>query len=169
MASEAGASIGEELIDIPVATLVEDALSRVPKRDNVDIAYEDAIETRTVRLAPRGLARAISCLVENGVAASATDARVILRVSATEEAVQFAVEDAGPGIPPDLLDRVKDPFFTTKPTGKGLGLGLFFAETVISEMGGRLEIFNGGGGGGACALATVPHLLNPSKWKEISP
>jgi len=161
MASEAGTSIGEELLDVPVARVVEDALSRIPKQEIVDVTYETGTDVMTMHLAPRGFARAISCLIENGIAASGPDSRVTLKVRTNDESLQFAIEDSGPGIPDDLLDRVKDPFFTTKSTGKGLGLGLFFAETVISELGGRLEIYNGGDDGGACALATIPRLLAP--------
>jgi signal transduction histidine kinase len=69
--------------------------------------------------------------------------------------VQFAVADSGIGIPPDLLDRVADPFFTTKAVGKGSGLGLSMVAGFAMQMGGGLEIQSGGEG-------TVVSMLLPA-------
>ncbi|MBI4948757.1 MAG: PAS domain S-box protein [Deltaproteobacteria bacterium] len=59
------------------------------------------------------------------------------------------VRDTGPGIRDDVRDRIFDPFFTTKEKGGGLniGLGLSIARSVVIEHGGRIEAFNGEGGG----------------------
>lgn len=50
------------------------------------------------------------------------------------------VADTGVGIPADILDRICDPFFTTKPPGKGTGLGLASVKAMVEEDGGRLEV-----------------------------
>lgn len=50
------------------------------------------------------------------------------------------VKDTGPGIPKELLDRIFDPFFTTKPVGVGTGLGLSICHTIVSTLGGALEV-----------------------------
>ncbi|MFQ5656433.1 MAG: PAS domain-containing protein [Candidatus Methylomirabilales bacterium] len=54
--------------------------------------------------------------------------------------VQIEIEDSGGGIAADLLPRVFEPFFSTKPPGKGAGLGLYIAEGIVSAHGGRIEI-----------------------------
>lgn len=54
--------------------------------------------------------------------------------------VALAVSDTGPGIPEGLIHRVADPFFTTKPVGKGSGLGLSMVMGLSSRLGGGLEI-----------------------------
>ncbi len=54
--------------------------------------------------------------------------------------LQVDVEDTGRGIPADLLPRVFEPFFSTKPPGKGAGLGLYIAEGIVNAHGGRIEI-----------------------------
>jgi signal transduction histidine kinase len=59
--------------------------------------------------------------------------------SATNGSIRIEIEDTGSGIPPDLLKRIYEPFFTTKPVGKGTGLGLFIAHQIVSEMGGTIE------------------------------
>jgi len=50
------------------------------------------------------------------------------------------VEDTGPGIPPELLDKVFDPFFTTKEKGKGTGLGLAMVRAIVQQHDGVLQV-----------------------------
>jgi len=53
-------------------------------------------------------------------------------------ALRFAVEDQGTGIAEADLERLGEPFFTTKPTGTGMGLGVFLARSVAERLGGGL-------------------------------
>ena len=53
---------------------------------------------------------------------------------------QVSVTDTGRGIPPEILDRVSEPFFTTKPLGEGTGLGLSQVQAFVAQSGGVLEI-----------------------------
>lgn len=54
--------------------------------------------------------------------------------------VVVTVKDTGPGIPPEILDKVMEPFFTTKPVGRGTGLGLSLCFKIVEDHGGVLEI-----------------------------
>jgi len=54
--------------------------------------------------------------------------------------VVIDVEDSGPGLAPDLRERVFEPFFTTKPLGEGTGLGLSIAQEIVEVHGGSLEV-----------------------------
>lgn len=62
------------------------------------------------------------------------------------------VEDSGPGIPPEVLDRARDPFFTTKPEG-GTGLGLSLVERVAQAHRGRLDLATKAGEGTRATIA----------------
>jgi len=62
--------------------------------------------------------------------------RIESRVS--DHMVELAVEDSGPGIPPEIMPRLFEPFFTTKDQGTGLGLSI--ANSLIEANGGRLEV-----------------------------
>jgi signal transduction histidine kinase len=64
--------------------------------------------------------------------------------------VELAVEDSGPGIPPEILLRLFEPFFTTKAQGTGLGLSI--ANTLIEANGGRLEVQSPEHGGARFAM-----------------
>jgi len=50
------------------------------------------------------------------------------------------VSDSGPGIPPEILSKIFNPFFTTKPVGKGSGLGLSICYGIIKKMGGEIDV-----------------------------
>jgi len=54
--------------------------------------------------------------------------------------VSVRVTDTGSGIPPDLLDRIWDPFFTTKEVGKGIGLGLALTYDIVKRHGGEIQV-----------------------------
>lgn|GEM_PF-1510324 len=59
----------------------------------------------------------------------------------------ISVQDTGPGVPPELRQRVFEPFFTTKQNGQGTGLGLSVCRRIVEDHGGRLELFSGRTGG----------------------
>src|SRR4030095_1557374 len=54
--------------------------------------------------------------------------------------MRCSVSDTGTGIPPELLPRIFNPFFTTKDKGKGTGLGLSIVHNVVSKAGGFIEV-----------------------------
>ena len=54
--------------------------------------------------------------------------------------VEISVKDNGPGIPPKLLDKIFQPFFTTKPAGQGTGLGLSLAFDIVKAHGGEIKV-----------------------------
>jgi PAS domain S-box-containing protein len=65
-----------------------------------------------------------------------------LRVAtrALGDGVEIAIEDTGTGIAPDALERIFEPFYTTKPRGKGTGLGLLVTRGIVLEHGGSIDV-----------------------------
>jgi signal transduction histidine kinase len=60
--------------------------------------------------------------------------------------VALEVADRGAGIPAEIRDRVFDAYFTTKPPGRGTGLGLYICKDVVERMGGRIAFVSGESG-----------------------
>jgi two-component system NtrC family sensor kinase len=67
----------------------------------------------------------------------------------------IAVTDTGAGIPPELRERVLEPFFTTKPVGAGTGLGLSITQSIVKKHRGTLELRDAEGGG-TTAIIRIP-------------
>lgn len=83
-------------------------------------------------------------------------ARIDIDVDVSDQQVRIQVRDNGRGIAEDQLLRVFDPFYTTKPVGKGTGLGLYISYNLATEQcRGRLEAFNHSDGGAVFCL-TLP-------------
>jgi signal transduction histidine kinase len=57
-----------------------------------------------------------------------------------DDKIQISISDNGPGIPEDIRDKIFQPFFTTKPTGEGTGLGLSLAYDIVKAHGGQLKL-----------------------------
>lgn len=61
----------------------------------------------------------------------------------------MAVRDTGPGIDKEPIDRVFDPFYTTKAKGLGMGMGLAMCRSILESHGGSLSVERNAGRGGA--------------------
>ena len=108
----------------------------------------DAGEVR-LPLQPQALEQVLSNLVGNALDALAGCGGGVIALCAARHGTQLCLEvaDNGPGIPQELRERITQPFFSTKPLGQGLGLGLSIVSDLIEGSGGRLEIESGAGGG----------------------
>ncbi len=62
-----------------------------------------------------------------------------LKTKRTDDALEIRIRDNGDGIPDDVIDKIFNPFFTTKPTDKGTGLGLALSNDIVREHGGTIS------------------------------
>ena len=86
---------------------------------------------------------------------------IIIRRTAEAGRVRVAVIDNGSGIAPEHRERIAEPFFTTKLTGEGLGLGLSIATAIVREFGGEIT-FAEAPGGGTMATVSMPVSDRPA-------
>lgn len=82
----------------------------------------------------------ITHLVRNANDAMPHGGRLVVTSTASDQAIIISVADTGMGIPPDLADRIFEPFFSTKHDGQAIGLGLAAAQNLIHRWGGRIVL-----------------------------
>jgi two-component system NtrC family sensor kinase len=87
--------------------------------------------------------------------------RLTVRSARGTDTVHIEIEDTGPGIPSDSLERIFNPFYTTKPVGHGTGLGLSISLGIISEHGGRIWAENVASGGAKFCI-DLPLIASPA-------
>jgi signal transduction histidine kinase len=85
-----------------------------------------------------------------------------IRLGKTDKSVWITFQDDGPGIAPEILPNIFDPFYTTKRPGRGTGLGLSICKAVLKEHAGNIEAASAPGGG---AVFTVTLPIPPSTQK----
>ena len=102
---------------------------------------EPAAEVRPLH--PESVSHGVFNVLENALVAAASAVR--LEAALRGETLVLSVTDDGPGLEPSVLERIAEPFFTTKPQGTGLGLAI--ARAAMAEEGGALSVANAPAGG----------------------
>ena len=123
----------------------------------IEARLELAPEPLPVRVDAGRLELALLNLVRNAADAMPGGGRLTIRTGALAPAeagrlVALVVSDTGAGMTPEAARRATEPFFTTKPPGRGTGLGLSLARGFAERSGGRLEVASAPGGGTHVAI-----------------
>jgi two-component system sensor histidine kinase RegB len=156
------ADAGEHTGQAPITTTFEDLRAslgaELAPRDleRVDFAIERP--EQAFASPRRSLVLALANLIKNGVEAypePAADGRVSVAMTVRDGAVCFEVRDFGSGMPEEVLKRVGEPFFTTKPPGHGMGLGAYLVRSFARQVGGSLD-YRSPASGGTVAILSLP-------------
>ncbi|GAB4505219.1 MAG: hypothetical protein Fur0043_22140 [Anaerolineales bacterium] len=142
-----------------VTDLVARTLERHPAPPSVQVTLDLPPHLPPVYADPRHVEQILGNLVTNACQAmpSGGQLSVISRQSSvtdeslmTDNCLLITVKDSGPGIPPENLEKIFEPLFTTKP--RGIGLGLAVSRKLAEANGGRLEVHSEAGKGAAFTL-----------------
>jgi signal transduction histidine kinase len=125
-----------------IEELVEGYMAAPPEGVVVSLETDGPIPAR---FDAKLLGRAMRNLLENAMRASAGGGRVTVQVERQNGRARIAVQDEGPGVRPENLPRIFDPYFSTHDTGTGLGLPI--ARRVVEEHGGTITARNRSGRG----------------------
>jgi signal transduction histidine kinase len=115
-------------------------LLRVPELSGQVTFHLEIEDGLLVRLDPDLLSQALQHLLTNSLEAIPGRGHIQLKAWQQDAWIHLIFEDNGVGMSPEVLRKACDPFFTTKPTAKGRGLGLSFAFSLAKQMGGRLSL-----------------------------
>ena len=137
-----------ERIPVRLREAVRDALYLLEPACREHRVTTEVVSDRDVEVLadPIALEQIIHNLATNALHAleqtDGNDRRLTLTISQTETHGELRIRDNGPGITPDALPRVFEPFFTTRVDGSGLGLGLSVCESLITNMDGHISAHN---------------------------
>lgn len=118
---------------------VEAILRRVMGR-SIELDTELAEDLSAVRIDPTRLEQVLINLAVNASHAMTEGGRLTIRSFPLRDCVVVEVADTGCGIPEDVAEHIFDAFYTTKPPGRGSGLGLWISRTIVRDAGGEMTI-----------------------------
>ena len=147
-------SLELEPVDIQkVVTHVCELLRPEASARKIEILADIPGDLPSIRADSVRLTQALLNIIINGVQATSDHGQVKVSAATAAENLQLCVQDTGPGVPPDKLGDIFDPYFTTKPDGNGLGL--WIAQQIAVAHGGNLRAENAPAGG-AIFILTLP-------------
>lgn len=149
---------GLETKAVDVADVVHEALIVLTprlKKDPVEIQILTKDTPLLVKAGPIRLEQVILNILSNALDALQRTSRPIIQVHWThiDHLAYIVIQDNGPGIDPDILDKQFDPFITSKGPGEGLGLGLSIAYNIMRDFEGDLRGENHADGGAQFTLS----------------
>jgi two-component system, NtrC family, sensor kinase len=120
--------------------LVQQKMRTVGVKFFMDIPVE--LSGVTIHCFPNKMEQVLMNLMSNACDAMevCADKKLKLRLSEEKETLTFHVEDTGPGMSEEIQQKIFESFFTTKPKGKGTGLGLKIVRDIVTEHGGELKV-----------------------------
>lgn len=157
MRAGAGEAAGEHIANIAASTVIDEVLVGIRDRNRIAVERTQ-IPDNLLQLPLQAVALAIRNVVQNALDASPTDHAVRLAINSTpEQGWEILVSDQGSGMSESTLQRLGEPFFTTKEPGKGMGLGVYLTHNVINGLGGNIRYESRTGEGTTARIVLPPN------------
>jgi len=140
---------------------LHDTLQLTSNRIKFYEIYTDFPEVPKIRADAAGLNQVWTNIILNASDVMGKTGALDIRCGSTDNEVWVSIRDDGPGIEEDILDKIFEPNFTTKKTGKkfGLGLGLSISKEIVNQHGGTIKAENADEGG-ARFTVRLPKKIN---------
>jgi two-component system, NtrC family, sensor kinase len=144
--------------EVHLPALVDETLELLQREittRSVAVQRETAAGAETIWSDPYQLRQVLINLLSNAVQASADGGRIDVRLKLQGDGIALEIADTGRGIPKENLEKIFEPFFSTKPPGQGTGLGLFVTRGIVEKLGGSITV-QSRVGSGACFRVELP-------------
>jgi len=140
MSTDAGQATGEPIVRFSAGKLLEEVTEKIDIQHRSRIDVDQSIPEVEINAPLHLLSQAIRGLVKNALDATPAKQSIHLSFGSTNERMIVSIQDHGTGMPPHILARIGEPFFTTKEPGSGTGLGVFLAKNVVEKLNGDVTI-----------------------------
>ncbi len=164
-----GAESAAEPVDLAVlAALTADRFAAVAeaRHQSLSVRVVSAADGAIVTVAPEWLDRLLGVLLDNACKYSPEGGSVTVSVATEGRRARLAVDDSGPGIPPEERARVFDRFHRATDAPGGAGLGLAIADAIVRASGGRWQIGTSPAGGASISVSWVRSTVGGSGRRE---
>ena len=130
-------------------------LAKLPPPENIEVRIEIPETLPDSFVDPRHINQVLGNLVTNAYQAMPDGGSLVFAAQVDNGSVSLSITDTGVGIPPEHLDKIFEPLFTTKTNG--IGLGLAISKSLLEANGGRIEVDSQIGGGAVFRLYLPVH------------
>lgn len=143
----------KDIVEFSLKRSIDEAMKIISaslKNSSIDVQIE-CIQDVVVHGYPNEFSQVILNILSNSKDAlidnRPADRQIKISIESVNGKGRIVITDNGGGIPPNVIESVFDPYFTTKEQGRGTGIGLYMSKTIIeSNMGGKIDIANIGDG-----------------------
>ena len=147
------------LAEIDIHALVNETFQLIhqdAEKKGIRVNLEADQNQRTLWADPNQIRQVLINLLNNAIHATGQEGEIRVRLQSTDTGASLDIIDSGAGIPKENLDRIFEPFFSTKAPGKGTGLGLFVSRDLVEKFGGKLTV-ESKLGEGTCFRIRIPN------------
>ena len=141
--------------DVQVNELLRETISFLENEaqsNNITLNLQFDENLPTVRTDGSQVQQVLLNLIENALDAVGSDGQIDIITTKAKDALLIQIGDNGPGIKPEVMHKLWEPFFTTKDPGKGTGLGLSICSDIAHKLGGSITAENKSVGGALFTL-----------------
>ncbi len=133
------------LTDVDTFELVLETVQLIKKEAQekeivVDLQTAEAL--KPILTDPNQVRQVLINLISNAIHATPQQGRISVEVASTAAGISIAVSDTGTGVPKEHLEKIFEPFFSTKAPGEGTGLGLFVTREIVEKLGGTVAVMS---------------------------
>ncbi|MGD8446165.1 MAG: response regulator [Desulfobacterales bacterium] len=152
--------------EVDLAELMQEAVQLIEhetKKRNITILRKTDCPPVKIWSAPSELRQVFLNLLTNAVHAIGSNGSITISMEDKGEHLGIWISDSGKGIPKENMNKIFEPFFSTKSPGQGTGLGLFITRGIVEKLGGTIKVESTIGQGARFCIRLPKHHMNAAE------